>query len=74
MGVYLSGTILTSLYHINSSQIPHTQEMTDDLLPSVLPSIVQGLQDVDDDVRAVAAASLNPVADSLIKVCKHKVS
>ena len=48
--------------------------MTDDLLPSVLPSIVQGLQDVDDDVRAVAAASLNPVADSLIKVCKQKVS
>ncbi|XP_072029618.1 TATA-binding protein-associated factor 172-like [Amphiura filiformis] len=49
------------------------KEMTDDLLPSVLPSIIQGLQDVDDDVRAVAAASLNPVAESLIKVCKKKV-
>ena len=47
--------------------------MTDELLPVVLPSVVQGLQDVDDDVRAVAAAALNPVAAALIRVCNTQV-
>ncbi|XP_033630416.1 TATA-binding protein-associated factor 172-like [Asterias rubens] len=50
------------------------KEMTDELLPVVLPSVVQGLQDVDDDVRAVAAAALNPVAAALIRVCNTQVS
>ncbi|XP_022080347.1 TATA-binding protein-associated factor 172-like isoform X2 [Acanthaster planci] len=49
------------------------KEMTDELLPAVLPSIVHGLQDEDDDVRAVAAASLNPVAGALIRVCHAQV-
>ncbi|XP_038069588.1 TATA-binding protein-associated factor 172-like isoform X2 [Patiria miniata] len=49
------------------------KEMTDELLPAVLPSIVRGLQDVDDDVRAVAAAALNPVAGALVRVCHAQV-
>ena len=40
--------------------------MTKDLLPAVILFIFQGLQDEDDDVRAVAAAALVPVADDLV--------
>ena len=47
--------------------------MTEDLLPAVLPSIIQGLQDVDDDVRAVAAAALLPITHMLIKTCPQQV-
>ncbi|XP_064613763.1 TATA-binding protein-associated factor 172-like [Liolophura sinensis] len=43
------------------------QDMTEILLPMVLPPIFYGLQDIDDDVRAVAASSLLPVSTSLIK-------
>ncbi|XP_077979914.1 TATA-binding protein-associated factor 172-like [Glandiceps talaboti] len=49
------------------------KEMTDEFLPQVLPSIIQGLQDIDDDVRAVAAAALIPVAESLIKVASKEI-
>ncbi|KAM8924786.1 TATA-binding protein-associated factor 172 [Pelodytes ibericus] len=44
------------------------QDLIKALLPKVLPAIIEGLQDLDDDVRAVAAASLVPVVDSLVKV------
>ncbi|XP_071815312.1 TATA-binding protein-associated factor 172-like [Apostichopus japonicus] len=43
------------------------EEMTDELLRVCLPFIVSGLQDVDDDVRAVAAAALIPVTGILTK-------
>ena len=39
--------------------------MTVELLPHILPWILRGLQDGDDDVRAVAAAALLPVTDVL---------
>ncbi|XP_053306351.1 TATA-binding protein-associated factor 172 isoform X2 [Spea bombifrons] len=42
------------------------QDLIKVLLPKVLPAIIEGLQDLDDDVRAVAAASLVPVVDSLV--------
>ena len=42
------------------------QDMTKDLLPAVILFIFQGLQDEDDDVRAVAAAALVPVAEDLV--------
>lgn len=48
--------------------------MTEVLLPAVLPSIIQGLQDVDDDVRAVSAAALLPVTHVLIKTSPQQVS
>ncbi|XP_043911576.1 TATA-binding protein-associated factor 172 [Protopterus annectens] len=41
-------------------------DMIQTLLPEVLPAVVEGLQDLDDDVRAVAAAALVPVVDSLV--------
>ncbi|KAM4703865.1 TATA-binding protein-associated factor 172 [Rhinophrynus dorsalis] len=44
------------------------QDLIKTLLPKALPAIIEGLQDFDDDVRAVAAASLVPVVDSLVKL------
>ncbi|XP_071987194.1 TATA-binding protein-associated factor 172 isoform X2 [Engystomops pustulosus] len=44
------------------------QDLIKTLLPKALPAIIRGLQDLDDDVRAVAAASLVPVVDSLVKL------
>ncbi|CAJ0917243.1 unnamed protein product [Ranitomeya imitator] len=44
------------------------QDLIKTLLPKALPAIIEGLQDLDDDVRAVAAASLVPVVDSLVKI------
>uniref|UniRef100_A0A4W3KDG6 B-TFIID TATA-box binding protein associated factor 1 n=1 Tax=Callorhinchus milii TaxID=7868 RepID=A0A4W3KDG6_CALMI len=42
------------------------QDLIETLLPKVLPAIIEGLQDLDDDVRAVAAAALVPVVESLV--------
>ena len=50
------------------------QDMTRDLLPAVIPFIFQGLQDEDDDVRAVAAAALVPVAEDLVAILPQQVS
>ncbi|XP_050815237.1 TATA-binding protein-associated factor 172 isoform X3 [Gopherus flavomarginatus] len=49
------------------------QDMINTLLPEVLPAIIEGLQDLDDDVRAVAAASLVPVVESLVHLQSQKV-
>ena len=51
----------------------YSQDMTRDLLPTVIPFIFQGLQDEDDDVRAVAASALVPVADDLVSVLPQQV-
>eukprot|EP00873_Tetraselmis_striata_P035112 jgi/Tetstr1/455376/TSEL_042208.t1 len=42
------------------------QDLAAELLPQALPSLTQGLQDKDDDVRAAAAEALVPVADALL--------
>uniref|UniRef100_A0A7N6ALC5 BTAF1 RNA polymerase II, B-TFIID transcription factor-associated n=1 Tax=Anabas testudineus TaxID=64144 RepID=A0A7N6ALC5_ANATE len=49
------------------------QDLISVLLPRVLPSITVGLQDLDDDVRAVAAASLIPVVEGLVQLLPSKV-
>uniref|UniRef100_A0A8K9UHE9 B-TFIID TATA-box binding protein associated factor 1 n=1 Tax=Oncorhynchus mykiss TaxID=8022 RepID=A0A8K9UHE9_ONCMY len=49
------------------------QDLISALLPRVLPAITQGLQDLDDDVRAVAAAALIPVVDGLVQLLPNKV-
>ncbi|XP_076073071.1 TATA-binding protein-associated factor 172-like [Mytilus galloprovincialis] len=49
------------------------QDMTEILLPSILPSLFCGIQDISDDVRAVAAAALVPVANSLITLMPLQV-
>lgn len=48
--------------------------MINTLLPKVLTKIIEGLQDLDDDVRAVAAASLVPVVESLVYLQTQKVN
>ncbi|CAG5127658.1 unnamed protein product, partial [Candidula unifasciata] len=50
------------------------QDMTSQLLPMLLSAIHRGLQDPDDDVRAVAAASLIPVTESLVQCLPGQVS
>ena len=39
----------------------------------MLPAITEGPQDLDDDVRAVAAASLIPVVEGLVQLLPNKV-
>lgn len=50
------------------------QDVINTLLPKVLTRIIEGLQDLDDDVRAVAAASLVPVVESLVYLQTQKVN
>jgi len=50
------------------------QDMAKELLPDILPWILKGLQDGDDDVRAVAAAALLPVAEELGNSFQEEVS
>ncbi|XP_072292356.1 TATA-binding protein-associated factor 172 [Eucyclogobius newberryi] len=49
------------------------QDLISTLLPRVLPAITVGLQDLDDDVRAVAASALIPVVDGLVQLLPAKV-
>ena len=49
------------------------QDLTEKLLPLVLPAVLLGLQDQADDVRAVAAAALLPVSESLPKFVPNEV-
>ncbi|KAM9365366.1 TATA-binding protein-associated factor 172 isoform 2-T2 [Pholidichthys leucotaenia] len=49
------------------------QDLIAVLLPVVLPAITEGLQDLDDDVRAVAAAALIPVVKGLVQLLPNKV-
>ena len=50
-----------------------TQDMTKEILPLVLPAIMNGLVDADDDVRAVSSAALLPVADQLADTVPQEV-
>ena len=44
-----------------------------ELIPLLVPPVFQSLQDKDDDVRAVAAAALLPITDSLITDLREQV-
>ena len=48
--------------------------MTDQLLPVVLAPLMGGLEDSDDDVRAVSAAAMLPVVEQIIVIMSDKVS
>lgn len=50
-----------------------SQDLISTLLPRVLPAVTEGLQDLDDDVRAVAASALIPVVDGLVQQLPSKV-
>ena len=45
----------------------HDQEMLKDLLDYIIHACKAGLEDPDDDVRAVAVEALIPAADSLVR-------
>lgn len=49
-------------------------DMAEELLRLSFGSVMQGLKDADDDVRAVAAEALFPVASRLISFMPHHVS
>ena len=49
------------------------QDLSELLLPVVGEAVLHGLQDVDDDVRAVAAGALLPVANKLYISLPSKV-
>ena len=51
-----------------------TQDVQGDLLPTVLPTVFFSLQDSDDDVRAVAAAALLPVTNTIVATLPDFVS
>lgn len=51
----------------------NSQDLISQLLPRVLPAVTEGLQDLDDDVRAVAAAALIPVVEGLVQLQPAKV-
>lgn len=59
--------------YFTCSMVLSLKDMTDRILPAVLPSLFRGLQDVDDDVRAVAAAALVPVAHDLVRLLPQQV-
>ncbi|XP_063047545.1 TATA-binding protein-associated factor 172 isoform X2 [Engraulis encrasicolus] len=84
-GVAMTVDILLKLLTENQWEVRHggllgikyalavRQDLISDLLPRVLPAITEGLQDLDDDVRAVAAAALIPVVDGLVQLQLSKV-
>lgn len=50
------------------------QEMLQELLSRVLPAIDVGLEDRDDDVRAVAAEALTPAASAVVSFAGQMVN
>ncbi|KAL3688063.1 hypothetical protein R1sor_014372 [Riccia sorocarpa] len=50
------------------------QDMLGELLPRVLPACMVGLEDADDDVRAVAAEALTPAAAAIVSTAGDAVT
>ena len=44
------------------------KDMTHELLPVVLSPLIGGLEDCDDDVRAVSATAMLPVVDQMLSM------
>ncbi|KAF6727063.1 TATA-binding protein-associated factor 172, partial [Oryzias melastigma] len=84
-GVFMTVNVLLKLLREDQWEVRHggllgikyalavRQDLIGILLPRVLPAITEGLQDLDDDVRAVAAAALIPVVDGLVQLQTNKV-
>ncbi|KAM6916245.1 TATA-binding protein-associated factor 172 [Xenentodon cancila] len=84
-GVFMTVDVLLKLLKEDQWEVRHggllgikyalavRQDLITVLLPRVLPAITEGLQDLDDDVRAVAAAALIPVVDGLVQLLPNKV-
>uniref|UniRef100_A0A8C4Q9L8 Mot1 central domain-containing protein n=1 Tax=Eptatretus burgeri TaxID=7764 RepID=A0A8C4Q9L8_EPTBU len=83
--VHSTVSVLLQLLHVPQWEVRHggllglkyalavRQDMMEHLLPRVIPAMVEGLQDQDDDVRSVAAAALVPVADRLLQLQPDKI-
>lgn len=71
---YTAGSYWVYSFHDIMNNSYFYQDLTKDLLPLVLDPIVTALKDDDDDVRAVAASALLPVAESLVKFAPSYVS
>jgi TATA-binding protein-associated factor len=50
------------------------KDMTDQLLPVVLSPLITGLEDCDDDVRAVSATAMLPVVDQMLSMSSDQVT
>jgi TATA-binding protein-associated factor len=61
-----SNSVHTILFSLLLTHLLRTQEMLSDLLGRVLPACKSGLEDPDDDVRAVAADALIPAAAAIV--------
>uniref|UniRef100_A0A3P9J9Q0 BTAF1 RNA polymerase II, B-TFIID transcription factor-associated n=1 Tax=Oryzias latipes TaxID=8090 RepID=A0A3P9J9Q0_ORYLA len=84
-GVFMTVNVLLKLLREDQWEVRHggllgikyalavRQDLIGVLLPRVLPAITEGLQDLDDDVRAVAAAALIPVVDGLVQLQTNEV-
>ena len=48
--------------------------MLPELLPRVLPACINGLEDRDDDVRAVAAEAMTPAAAAIVASGENSVN
>lgn len=44
------------------------RDLAELILPQVLPAIIRGLQDLDDDVRSISAGSLLPIAEATARL------
>ncbi|ELR19914.1 SNF2 family Nterminal domain containing protein [Acanthamoeba castellanii str. Neff] len=44
------------------------KDLAELILPQVLPAIIRGLQDLDDDVRSISAGSLLPIAEATARL------
>ncbi|CAG8444968.1 8385_t:CDS:10 [Ambispora gerdemannii] len=49
------------------------KDLVEMILEGTVGAVVLGLKDADDDVRAVAASILLPIADSFIKLSSHNI-
>uniref|UniRef100_A0A3Q3GBQ6 BTAF1 RNA polymerase II, B-TFIID transcription factor-associated n=1 Tax=Kryptolebias marmoratus TaxID=37003 RepID=A0A3Q3GBQ6_KRYMA len=84
-GVFMTVDVLLKLLKEDQWEVRHggllgikyalavRQDLISVLLPRVLPAITEGLQDLDDDVRAVAASALIPVVEGLVQLLPDKV-
>ncbi len=41
-------------------------DLVNEIIPHVIPSIINGLMDYNDDIRAVAAETLHPIAAAVV--------
>ena len=74
MDIHVHVVVQSCILQIKWMFVSFIQDLSSLLLPSLSPAILRGLRDVDDDVRAVAASALLPVAGKLHHIIPDKVN